>query len=106
MGYIGKWHLDAPEAPFVPGYNNPVEGRYWNDWTPPEKRHGFDFWYSYGTYDLHLNPIYWSNETPRDKPLKINQWSPEHEADMAIKYLRNEGANIVIIMNLLPWSFQ
>ncbi|EDL8430476.1 TPA_asm: sulfatase-like hydrolase/transferase [Salmonella enterica subsp. diarizonae] len=91
MGYIGKWHLDAPEAPFVPGYNNPIEGRYWNDWTPPEKRHGFDFWYSYGTYDLHLNPIYWSNDTPRDKPLKINQWSPEHEADMAIKYLRNEG---------------
>ncbi len=43
MGYIGKWHLDAPEAPFVPSYNNPMEGRYWNDWTPPEKRHGFDF---------------------------------------------------------------
>ncbi len=36
MGYIGKWHLDAPEAPFVPSYNNPMEGRYWNDWTPPE----------------------------------------------------------------------
>lgn len=91
MGYIGKWHLDAPEAPFVPSYNNPMEGRYWNDWTPPEKRHGFDFWYSYGTYDLHLNPMYWTNDTPRDKPLKINQWSPEHEADIAIKYLRNEG---------------
>lgn len=91
MGYIGKWHLDTPEAPFVPSYNNPMEGKYWNDWTPPERRHGFDFWYSYGTYDLHMNPIYWTNETPRDKPLQINQWSPEHEADIAIKYLRNEG---------------
>ncbi|WP_231569032.1 sulfatase-like hydrolase/transferase [Photobacterium gaetbulicola] len=91
MGYIGKWHLDAPEAPFVPSYNNPMEGRYWNDWTAPDRRHGFDFWYSYGTYDLHMNPIYWTNDTPRDKPLQINQWSPEHEADIAIKYLRNEN---------------
>lgn len=91
MGYIGKWHLDAPEAPFVPSYNNPMEGRYWNDWTAPDRRHGFDFWYSYGTYDKHLTPMYWTNETPRDKPLVINQWSPEHEADIAIKYLRNEN---------------
>lgn len=91
MGYIGKWHLDCPVAPFVPSYNNPMENRYWNDWTPPSKRHGFDFWYSYGTYDLHMNPIYWTNETPREAPLKINQWSAEHEADVAIRYLRNEG---------------
>lgn len=90
LGYIGKWHLDAPRPPFIPSYNNPMEGRYWNDWTLPEKRHHFDFWYSYGTYDLHLNPVYWANDTPRDKPIKIAQWSPEHEADMAIKYLRNE----------------
>ncbi|OLQ72901.1 sulfatase [Photobacterium proteolyticum] len=93
MGYIGKWHLDAPEAPYIPSYNNPMEGRYWNDWTAPDKRHGFDFWYSYGTYDKHLTPMYWTNDTPRDKPLRINQWSPEHEADIAIKYLRNEGGS-------------
>lgn len=91
LGYLGKWHLDCPQAPFVPSYNNPMENRYWNDWTPPHKRHGFDWWYSYGTYDLHMNPIYWTNDTPREAPLKIAQWSPEHEADMAIKYLRNEG---------------
>lgn len=90
MGYIGKWHLDTPKPPFIPSYNNPMEGRYWNDWTEPEKRHGFDFWYSYGTYDKHMTPMYWTNETPRDQPLRINQWSPEHEADVAIKYLRNE----------------
>lgn len=93
MGYIGKWHLDAPEAPFVPSYNNPMENRYWNDWTAPDRRHGFDFWYSYGTYDKHLTPMYWTNNTPRDKPLHINQWSPEHEADIAIKYLRNDGGS-------------
>lgn len=91
MGYIGKWHLDTPEAPFIPSYNNPMEGRYWNDWTAPDRRHGFDFWYAYGTYDKHLTPMYWTNKTPRDNPLVINQWSPEHEADIAIKYLRNEN---------------
>ncbi|WP_019615261.1 sulfatase family protein [Psychromonas ossibalaenae] len=89
MGYIGKWHLDTPETPFVPSYNNPMEGRFWNDWTAPDRRHGFDFWHAYGTYDLHLKPIYWTNETPRDKPLQIDRWSPEHEADVAIDYLRN-----------------
>ncbi|MEH8183891.1 sulfatase-like hydrolase/transferase [Aeromonas allosaccharophila] len=93
MGYIGKWHLDAPSAPFIPSYNNPMEGRYWNDWTAPDRRHGFDFWYSYGTYDKHMSPMYWANNTPRDNPIKVNQWSPEHEADIAIKYLRNENGS-------------
>ena len=91
MGYIGKWHLDAPSAPFIPSYNNPMEGRYWNDWTAPDRRHSFDFWYSYGTYDKHMSPMYWTNNTPRDNPIKVNQWSPEHEADIAIKYLRNDN---------------
>lgn len=90
LGYIGKWHLDAPKPPFIPSYNNPLGGRYWNDWTAPDERHGFDYWYSYGTNDLHLTPMYWTNDTPRNKPLHINQWSPEHEADRAIEYLRNK----------------
>ncbi|AIJ07603.1 MULTISPECIES: sulfatase family protein [Edwardsiella] len=89
-GYIGKWHLDAPQAPFIESYNNPMEGRYWNDWTAPDRRHGFDFWYSYGTYDLHMRPMYWGNNTPRESPMYVDQWSAEHEADMAIKFLRNE----------------
>lgn len=90
LGYIGKWHLDVPQPPYIDSYNNPAEGRYWNDWTPPDRRHGFDFWYSYGTYDLHLKPMYWGNDTPREYPQYVDQWGPEHEADMAIKYLRNE----------------
>ncbi len=90
-GYIGKWHLDAPYEPFIESYNNPMEGRYWNEWAAPDRRHGFDFWYSYGTYDLHLKPMYWANDTPRDKPIYIDQWGPEHEADMAIKFLKNEN---------------
>lgn len=90
-GYIGKWHLDAPHKPYITSYNNPMEGRYWNEWTSPEQRHGFDFWYSYGTYDLHMKPMYWANNTPREEPFYVDQWGPEHEADTAISFLRNEN---------------
>lgn len=93
-GYIGKWHLDAPHAPYVESYNNPVHGVKWNEWTPPERRHGFEYWYSYGTYDQHLTPMYWSNDSTRDTPIHVNQWGPEHEADMAIRYLKNEGGKL------------
>ena len=90
LGYIGKWHLDAPHEPYIPCSNN--EGALkWNEWTPPERRHGFDFWYAYGTYDQHLRPMYWSTNAPRDSFRYVNQWGPEHEADLAIKYIRNEG---------------
>lgn len=90
-GYIGKWHLDAPKAPYVPSYNNPPHGTKWNEWCPPERRHGFDFWYAYGTYDLHLTPMYWSTNSTRDTPVHVTQCGPEHEADLAISYLKNEG---------------
>lgn len=93
LGYIGKWHLDNPHRPYVECENN-SEKFAWNEWTPPERRHGFDFWYAYGTYDYHLTPLYWANETPREKPLRIEQWGPEHEADRAIEYLQNEGGKL------------
>ncbi len=88
-GYIGKWHLDAPHEPYIPTSNNRGEPK-WNEWTPPERRHGFDFWHAYGTYDQHLRPMYWSTDALRDSFKYVDQWGPEHEADMAIKYIRNE----------------
>lgn len=91
LGYIGKWHLERPHEPYIESYNNPMEGRYWNEWIPPEHRHGFDYWYAYNTYDLHMRPMYWDTDATRDNPTYVDQWGPEHEADMAIKYLRNEG---------------
>jgi arylsulfatase A-like enzyme len=90
MGYIGKWHLDAPHEPYILCSNNTGEIK-WNEWTPPDRRHGFDFWYAYGTYDRHLNPMYWTTDASRDSFRYVNQWGPEHEADMAIRYIRNEG---------------
>jgi len=90
LGYIGKWHLDAPYKPYVKCENNRPNFA-WNEWCPPERRHGFDFWYAYGTYDYHLTPMYWATDSTRDTPTRVKQWGPEHEADLAIKYIRNTG---------------
>ncbi|NQT87874.1 sulfatase [bacterium] len=90
LGYIGKWHLDAPRKPFVESYNN-RPAFAWNEWCAPHRRHGFGFWYAYGTFDQHLTPEYWSTDMTRDQRVKVKQWGPEHEADLAIRYIRNEG---------------
>lgn len=84
-GYIGKWHLDAPEQSFV---KEPLSGaRDWDAYTPPgERRHGFDYWLSYGTYDMHLDPHYWSDSPQWFKPGK---WSVEFETDKALEYLKD-----------------
>ncbi len=83
--YIGKWHLDEPEQNNCP---EPASGaRDWDAFTPPgARRHGFDYWYSYGTYDRHLTPHYW-----RDTPdmIRIDEWSVQHETTKAIEYLRD-----------------
>lgn len=88
--YIGKLHAHhpTPNDPDRPGKY--VEDRVpaWDAYTPPERRHGFNFWYSYGTFDVHKHPHYWDTV---GKKHEINQWSPEHETDVAISYLRNEG---------------
>lgn len=82
-GYVGKWHLDGPPA------TQPGEKKVWDTWCPPDHRHGFSFWYAYGTHNRHNNPYYWdTNGGPEDK-IYVQQWSPEHEADVIIDYLNN-----------------
>ena len=82
-GYIGKWHLDASEMNYR---KEPTSGaRYWDAFTPKgERRHHFDYWYSYGAYDQHLAPHYWQND---EKMINIESWSPEHETDKAIEFM-------------------
>ena len=84
-GYIGKWHLDEPEAQKG---NIPESGaKDWDAFTPPgPKRHGFDFWYSYGADDNHMTPHYWSDSVEQ---IKVNKWSVEHETDIAIDFIEN-----------------
>lgn len=88
--YFGKLHVDCPTPndPEHPG--SYVEERVpaWDAYTPKERRHGFDYWYSYGTFDEHKNPHYWDTEGKRHDP---KEWSPLHEAKKVISYLKNEG---------------
>lgn len=86
--YIGKLHADAPTR------NNPQRpGTYvsdavpeWDAYTPPSRRHGFNYWYSYGTYDVHKQPHYWDNNGERHE---VKEWSVQHEISKAVDYIRN-----------------
>lgn len=97
--YIGKWHLDASEMNFRQKPESGAEG--WDAYTPPgERRHHFDFWYSYGAMDRHLSPHYW-----KDGPEKVEggKWSPEHETDVALAYLKNRNREKPFCM-FLSWN--
>ncbi len=81
--YFGKWHADCPDkSKEVP------DSIIWDTYTPKEKRHGFNYWYSYGVFDVHKNPHYWDNNGTKYEP---HEWSPIHEASQVISYLKNEG---------------
>jgi arylsulfatase A-like enzyme len=84
-GYIGKWHLDSPSRHKM---RNPPDGATGNDaHTPPgPRRHGFDFWYAYNTNSRHTKPNYWKDNP---KKINVNQWSVEHETDVAIEFIKN-----------------
>lgn len=88
--YIGKLHVDfpTPNNPQAPGQYVEDLQTVWDAYTPHERRHGFDYWYSYGTFDVHKQPHYWDTDGNRHE---IREWSPTHETDKAIAYLRNEG---------------
>ncbi|MDX2414974.1 MAG: sulfatase [Bacteroidales bacterium] len=92
VAYIGKWHLEEPKEPFVESGNNGGVGRNnWEEWTPPERRHGVKFWYAYNTFDNHFIPHYWTNESTRDNRVQADEWSPQHETSVAIDYIKNES---------------
>jgi arylsulfatase A-like enzyme len=90
LGYIGKWHLESPYKPYVDCSNNKSEPA-WNEWTPPDRRHGFSYWHAYNTYDQHNRPMYWDTDSKRDGFFYVDQWGPEHEAEMAARYINNQG---------------
>ncbi len=87
-GYIGKWHLERPHEPYVEPPRE-GDGHVWDEFTPPERRHGFDFWYSYGCFDNHFEPHYWTTDATREEKTEIREWSVKHEADVAIDYIEN-----------------
>ena len=87
--YFGKLHADfpTPNDPAHPGEYVEEQRPVWDAYTPPERRHGFNYWYSYGTFDVHKNPHYWDTAGKRHEP---KEWSPLHEAKQVIAYLRNK----------------
>ena len=92
VAYIGKWHLEEPKEPFVESGNNGGPGRNnWEEWTPPERRHGVKFWYAYNTFDNHFIPHYWTNESTRENRVEVNEWSARHETSVAIDFIKNEN---------------
>ncbi|MNI09951.1 Arylsulfatase [compost metagenome] len=99
-GYIGKWHLDLPEQNVCP---EPVSGaRGWDAYTPPgPKRHGFDFWYSYGAFDNHLEPHYWQDDA---NMITVKQWSLEHETDVALEYIQKHSENESPFALFVSWN--
>lgn len=106
-GYIGKWHLDSPHPPYVATSNNEKKVA-WNEWTAFDRRHGFDYWYAYGTYDIHDKPMYWDTKDSRDSFHYVNKWGPEHEADKAIDFfdnkdnVRNANAPFALVVSMNP----
>lgn len=88
--YFGKLHVDfpMPNDPEHPGKYVEEQRPVWDAYTPVERRHGFNYWYSYGTFDVHKNPHYWDAEGKKHQPM---EWSPIHEAKKVVSYLKNEG---------------
>lgn len=97
--YIGKWHLDASEMNF---YNEPQStAKEWDAYTPEgERRHGFEYWFSYGAMDNHLNPHYWADSS---EPIFPGKWSVEVETEKAIEYLKNRDGEKPFCM-VISWN--
>lgn len=98
--YVGKYHLDASEMNF---HEKPESGAVnWDAFTPPgERRHHFDYWYSYGAMDKHMSPHYWKDEP---KKTEGRRWSPEHETDVVLDYLdgRNKEKPFCLFLSWNP----
>lgn len=92
-GYIGKWHLERPEEEDYPYIDERRDdGLVWDAYTPPGKRrHGFSFWHSYGCCDRHFTPHYWENDADIKERTQVRQWSPIHETDVAVDYIKNSS---------------
>lgn len=98
--YIGKWHLDSSTLNYRNENDTSIRG--WDCYTPPgERRHGFDFWHSYGAMDKHLSPHYWEND---EEIISIDKWSVEHETDVLLEYLNDKKSDENPFFAMLSWN--
>lgn len=80
--YLGKWHISLPDRRHQ---GRKVAGT----WLPPERRHGFDFLYCHDG-NQHLRGKYVCGDWPCDRVERVEQWTPEHETDVALRWLENK----------------
>lgn len=104
MGYIGKWHLDQPRAEHNMYTEGPRgNGVIWDAYTPPGKaRHGFEFWYSYGCYDFHMHPHYWVNDAKVEERIDVDEWSVQHETNVATRYIKTAKEPFSLFVSFNP----
>lgn len=111
LGWVGKWHLDPPDevdARYAEGRRY-EDGKVWDHWTPPQRRHGFSYWYAYGACDRHLTPHYWTTDADQTSPTRVQDWSPHHEAGVVSEFLvdaaatyRDQGRPFGLVWSINP----
>ncbi len=118
VGYVGKWHLERPEADFAPngryiGDDTDYKGERvfpdgspdsntacWDTLIPKARQRKIDYLYAYNTWDIFRadekmpllrRPRYWDKEQNRHiAPEGI--WSPDFETELAIRFMKNENS--------------
>ncbi len=86
-GYIGKWHLDGM-------------GRF--DYTPPERRQGFDYWKALECSHDYNNLIYYEGNDSEKK--KWEGYGPYAETQDAISYIQKNAGNEEPFLMVLAWG--
>ncbi len=117
VGYVGKWHLERPDADFSPdgeyigddpNYNGErvfpdgspdSNTACWDTLIPRARQRKIDYLYAYNTWDIFRanetmpklhRPHYWDkNQKRHTAPEGV--WSPDFETDLAINFIKNEN---------------
>jgi arylsulfatase A-like enzyme len=85
--YIGKWHLDGM-------------GRF--EFTPPERRQGFDYWKALECSHDYNHLLYYTGDS--DEKYYWEGYSPYAETDDAISYIRQHAESDNPFLMVLSWG--
>jgi arylsulfatase A-like enzyme len=86
-GYIGKWHLDGM-------------GRF--EYTPPERRQGFDYWKALECSHDYNNLIYYEGGDSEKKTWE--GYGPYAETQDAISYIQKNAGSDKPFLMVLAWG--
>jgi arylsulfatase A-like enzyme len=85
--YIGKWHLD---------------GRGRSEFTPPERRQGFEYWKALECSHDYNHLPYYSGDS--DEKLYWEGYAPYRETEDAIRYISQNAKNEKPFLLFLSWG--